>query len=145
MAELNEKTVNEEIQYLGGMLTATHEEDKKRLNSIGARLIELSGVNCSPEYSKSAVNRHLDLLGLKVRDKITGFEGIVSSVSFDLYGCIQTVVSPAVDKDMKKENDRWFDTTRLEILENSPVMSLPNFDHGYVAEGKKGPADKPER
>ena len=36
----------------------------------------------------------LELLGLQVRDKVTGFAGVCESVSYDLYGCIQGVVRP---------------------------------------------------
>ena len=36
----------------------------------------------------------LKLLGLKVKDKVTGFTGIITSVSFDLYGCIQVIITP---------------------------------------------------
>ena len=87
----------------------------------------------------------MKLLGLKVEDKVTGIKGVVSSVSFDLYGCIMATITPPVDKDGKKEDDRWFDVSRLTILDHNPVMNLPNYEKGYVAEGKKGPAEKPIR
>jgi len=45
--------------------------------------------------AKSAVERHVSQLGLKVKDRVTGFEGVVSTMSFDLYGCIQAAVTPA--------------------------------------------------
>jgi len=70
--------------------------------------------------------KYLNLLGLKVRDKVTNFEGIVTSVSYDLYGCIQTVVTPQI-KDEQKESEsksRWFDAQRLKIIDNNPVMSF---------------------
>jgi hypothetical protein len=34
------------------------------------------------------VEQSVDFLGKKVRDKMTGRKGIVTSVCFDLYGCI---------------------------------------------------------
>ena len=37
----------------------------------------------------SRVERHLDVLGYKVSDLITGVEGITTSVAFYLYGCTQ--------------------------------------------------------
>jgi len=40
---MSEKTVTEEIQYLGQMLTATTESDKQRLISIVGRLNQLVG------------------------------------------------------------------------------------------------------
>lgn len=90
------------------------------------------------------VDKHMDLLGFKVTDKVTGFKGVVSSVSFDLYGCIQAVVCPEAEKGSKKlEDSRWFDVQRLTVTSKAPVMAVPNFDKGYVAEGKKGAAEKP--
>ena len=135
------KTKNEEITYLSGMLGATTEVNVSRLHTIGKRLVELSRMGSG--NSENAVDTNLKLLGFKVKDKVTGFEGVVSSVSFDLYGCIQFVVTPSVDKDGKAKDGRWFDVTRLEIESKDPVMSLPDFNKGYIAEGKKGPAEKP--
>lgn len=37
----------------------------------------------------------------------------------------------------------WLDIARLKILGEKPVMDVPNFASGAIAEGKKGPADKP--
>jgi len=86
---------------------------------------------------------HINLLGLKAKDAVTGFTGIVSAIGFDLYGCAQAVVTPAVGEDGKMKDGQWFDVTRLSILDENPVMKLPDFSAGYVAEGKKGCADKP--
>lgn len=89
------------------------------------------------------IREHLAFLGLRVEDKVTGLTGVVTSVGFDLYGCIQAVVNPGLDKDGKSRESMWFDINRLKILSNEPVMERPNFDFGLQAEGKKGPAEKP--
>ena len=60
---------------------------------------------------------HLDLLGFKVKDKVTGASGVVSSVSFDLYGCIQAVVSPPAPPEGEPKEGRWYDIARLEIID----------------------------
>ena len=44
------------------------------------------------------IKSHLSILGKPVKDKVTGMKGIVSSVSFDLYGCIQVIVNPGLGK-----------------------------------------------
>ena len=88
-------------------------------------------------------NRHIALLGKKAKDKITGLTGIITSVSFDLYGCIQAVITPPASKEGKVNSGHWFDVTRLEILEHVSVITLPDFHSGYVADGKKGCAEKP--
>lgn len=90
-----------------------------------------------------SIEKHLGLLGLRVRDRITGFTGVVASVSFDLYGCVQAIINPGLDKDGKLLDQCWFDANRLEVLTKKPVMHPPDFKVGPEAEGKKGPAEKP--
>jgi len=89
------------------------------------------------------VKKHMALMGLRVEDKVTGTKGVVSAISFDLYGCIQAAVKPRADENGKSEDARWFDVRRLIVTSNDPVMDVPNFDFGPVAEGKKGAAEKP--
>lgn len=85
---------------------------------------------------------HFQFLGFKVRDKITGFEGVGTALSFDLYGCVQTVITPtAVNGEMK--DARWFDNNRLEIISNERVMRLPNFALELEERDEKGGAEKP--
>ena len=92
---------------------------------------------------KGVADGHIALLGKPVADKVTGFRGVVISISFDLFGCIQAVVKPYADKDKGELKDgHWFDVTRLDIEKDYPVMPVPDFKKGYVAEGKKGPAAK---
>jgi len=89
------------------------------------------------------VKKHLSLLGLKVKDKVTGYTGVVASIGFDLYGCVQAIVNPGMDKDGKLQDSQWFDVNRLEIKDKTPVMKLPNFEYGAQAEGDQGPCEKP--
>jgi len=90
------------------------------------------------------VYEHLKLLGLKVVDKVTGYKGVVSSISFDLYGCIQVSLNPGLDENGKVQDQYWFDISRFTILDNTPVMKQPNFTNGKIAEGEHGPAEKPK-
>ena len=89
------------------------------------------------------IKKHMAMLGLPVIDKVTGFKGVVSCVSFDLYGCVQAVITPKTGKDGEIKDGKWFDIARLKTLGTKPVMPIPDFDLGYVAEGKKGPCEKP--
>jgi len=73
------------------------------------------------------VQNHLDWLGWKVKDKATGFTGVVSTVGFDLYGCIQGIVVPEVTIEkasgaQKQGDPGWFDLTRLEKVGKKRVM-----------------------
>ncbi len=73
------------------------------------------------------MKQHFDLLGFNVTDVVTGFTGVVTTISFDLFGCVQAIVTPGA-KDQKIEDSRWFDTKRLKRLSNEPVMVAPAFD-----------------
>lgn len=92
---------------------------------------------------KNAIQTHIDLLGMPCKDKVTGLTGVVTSIGFDLYGCVQAIVHPGLDDNGKLKDTLWFDVARLEITSDTPVMERPDFDQGYIAEGRKGPADKP--
>jgi hypothetical protein len=83
------------------------------------------------------VKKNLNLLGRLAKDRVSGFKGIITSISFDLYGCIQALVHPGCDKDNKILEQRWFDVSRLEISKGKPVMTRPSF----VVD--TGPAEKP--
>ena len=93
------------------------------------------------------IKKHLELLGHEVKDKVSDFRGVVISMSFDLYGCIQADVRP---KDLKKDEGTpkpgyWLDVSRLEVISKKPLMEQPNFEWGEVAEGRKGPANLPAK
>jgi len=86
--------------------------------------------------------KHIELLGFKAKDKVTGAEGVIASISFDAYGCIQADVRPPMKENGEIPNGYWFDITRLKIDKSERVVDLPNFYEGYVAEGRKGASDK---
>ncbi len=92
----------------------------------------------------NAYKTHIELLGFKAVDKITGFKGVIDSISFDLYGCVQALLKPTINKEGAIPQSYWFDVSRLQVAyDDGRVVDLPDFDQGYIAEGKKGPAEKP--
>lgn len=95
--------------------------------------------------NNNVFERHIGLLGYRAKDRVTGFSGTIDSVCFDLYGCVQISLRPWMDKDGRLPTGHWFDVTRLEIDTDTRVVEMPNFYEGYVAEGRKGPAEKPSR
>lgn len=71
------------------------------------------------------MQEHLKLLGWEVKDKVTGFTGVVTHVGLDLYGCVQAIIhSKAYEKDGTQQvaNSTWFDVARLEKIGDRPVM-----------------------
>lgn len=86
----------------------------------------------------------IQLLGRSGKDKVTGFSGVITSVGFDLYGCIQVILSPPTDKEGKIQDGRWFDVNRIECT-GDRVMPVPEFS-AMATEPEKythGAADKP--
>ena len=92
-----------------------------------------------------SVKPHLEYLGKKVKDRVTGIVGICTSVGFDLYGCVQAVVSPGLDKEGEPRKLHWFDLSRLEVIEHERIMAPPRFGWEFAPEAisAKGPEDKP--
>lgn len=74
----------------------------------------------------NVINGSVKLLGLNVKDRVTGFVGMCASVTFDAYGCVQAFVSPPVAADGKLADGHWFDVKRL-VLNGARVMPEPNF------------------
>lgn len=71
----------------------------------------------------------LKLLGKRVSHAVYGVEGVVTSVSFDLNGCIQAAVRPqGTDKDGKlRETFGWMDTKGLTVISDEPLQDQPDF------------------
>ena len=74
------------------------------------------------------MNDYLELLGKKCKDRVTGFVGVVSSVCFDLYGCVQVILAPGMLADGKLGDGHCFDWKRIEILDSTPVMPRPSYE-----------------
>lgn len=85
------------------------------------------------------INSTIDLLGRRIKDKISGVEGIATSVSFDLYGCEMVIINRGLDKDGKHHENSWYDVGRIEVLDGNVVMTNP-WAAGTPA---KGPELKP--
>lgn len=85
------------------------------------------------------LREQVQLLGLPVRDRVTGFSGIVTSICFDLYGCVQAIITPPV-REGKREPSEWYDVKRLEVT-GERVMDAPEF--GGKPGDETGPETKP--
>lgn len=90
------------------------------------------------------LQKHINMLGLRAEDKITGFVGTVASVCFDLYGCVQVAITPACKEGTLGES-KWFDIGRVTVVDTTPVMQRPEFEWApeNIAKGEKGPSEKP--
>ena len=66
--------------------------------------------------------------GQKAKDKITGFEGILTGKCNYITGCSQWLVSPPV-KDGDFKEAKWIDEQRLEVIEGAEILVLDNGDN----------------
>lgn len=62
-------------------------------------------------------------LGSKVRDVVTGFEGVATGRAEYLTGCVQICVSPPVDGEGKLRDANWFDEDRLQ-MQDAPAVKI---------------------
>jgi hypothetical protein len=76
-------------------------------------------------------------LGDQVRDKVTGFKGIVTGKAQYLTGCKQVMVTPKVGDDGKYVDACWLDVDRVEIL-GKEAIKIDVVDNG-------GPQQSPSR
>jgi len=58
----------------------------------------------------------LENLGKLGKDKVTGFEGIITAIAKHLFGCDTYYLTPKCDKDGKRGEPCWFDNGRIEII-----------------------------
>ena len=111
-------------EICGGHYYAYHIQNGKCLYCINKQKNE-NGV----------IMKHGNMRGMKVKDKVTGFVGVVTSVSLDIAGCEQVLIVEQYGKD-KKSECKWIDPIRVEELERV----LEPYGASDV-----GPVDKPTK
>lgn len=62
-------------------------------------------------------------MGFTLKDKITGFKGVVAGRCEYITGCDQYLVQPKTDNG-KWVDSRWLDENRLEAVEGSELIVL---------------------
>lgn len=112
-------------------------------------------VDLTKEQSMEHLEQYFYWMGRRVKDRVRGITGIVTSINFDLYGCIQCAVSPVIGPDGKLPEQAWVDVQRLIEVDNpvtnlpdGPVIPLPDYVFSTKKqEGQNGPpgaAEKPD-
>ena len=76
-------------------------------------------------------------LGDLVKDKVTGFKGIVICQSMWLNGCARLMVQPTTLKDGKPIEPQTFDDLQLEVLSRAAVPSTNRDDPPAVTEPRR--------
>ncbi len=78
-----------------------------------------------------------DIIGRKVRDKVTGFTGMVTGRVEYLTGCNQLLVAPKVKHDGSLVDSAWFDEQRCEIVEDDRLVLDNGANPGCDREAPK--------
>jgi hypothetical protein len=64
-------------------------------------------------------------LGVRVRDTVSGMEGIINARAQSLNGCIRYTVQPPVEKDKTTMPDSfWVDEQQIEVLDNGVLTQV---------------------
>lgn len=87
-------------------------------------------------------------LGARVRDRLTGFTGIVIARTEWLYGCVRVGIAPEEVEDGKQPADDWWcDEGQVEVLEERAHQGVEWMDETpgpgggvRVRAGKGGPS-----
>ena len=84
-------------------------------------------------------------LGDKVRDPITGFEGIVTSRSEHINGCTRIGVQPPMDKDGRVPSPEWLDEPAVDLIEAGVFKPKSRKTGGPLSHTPRLAADEPRR
>lgn len=81
--------------------------------------------------------------GDTVREKITGFQGVITGTAFYLTGCNSHLVTTKPKDEFSEPISLWYDDGRLELIESTTVKETEVQDKKPGADwlpnvGKKG-------
>lgn len=81
-------------------------------------------------------------LGCKVRDKVSGLEGIVIGMSVWLSGCDRYIVQ-APARDGKRPDPDSFDEHNLEVIQTAAQTGIQRKDYIQIEENLANPPQLP--
>lgn len=87
-----------------------------------AELLELSTVTVSPKQAREGTAMTATetvQLGDRVKDRITGFSGIVTGITTWLNGCRRVGVQPEKLDEGKLQDPQWFDEPQVDIVKRA--------------------------
>jgi len=69
-------------------------------------------------------------IGDRVKEKITGYAGVVTAKCEYITGCKQVLVNPPLKADGGYEDPRWFDEDRVDVTE-AKVVTITVVENGF--------------
>lgn len=61
-------------------------------------------------------------MGMKYKDKISGFTGVATGHCDYITGCSQTLLQPPASETGDFKDSRWFDDQRLELVSDEIIL-----------------------
>lgn len=77
-------------------------------------------------------------LGSRVKDKVTGIEGIAMGKLKHLTGCDQYCIQPDITEPNKIPEQHWLDVNRLEVVKEDAVVLDTTKDKGPCCQVPEG-------
>jgi hypothetical protein len=59
----------------------------------------------------------IKMLGHHAEDRVTGFGGVITAVSFEIGGTVS----------IRLGEEQWFDGLRIRVLSDDPIIPAPDF------------------
>jgi hypothetical protein len=87
-------------------------------------------------------------MGAKVRDIVSGYEGIITAYTVHITGCdVVAIKSRALDKDGKTQDPLWVDVTRVQRLDcpSPDIAAMIAVSDAENGREKGGPRDVSQR
>lgn len=82
-------------------------------------------------------------MGEPVKDKLTGFKGVISGFTTYITGCDQYLVQPAMKEDGTLADAKWTDVARLQADDAGTAITLitdpAEGDHRSLGAGDAAP------
>ena len=95
------------------------------------------GIDINSDEFETDVNISL---GEEVEETVTGFRGVVTTISFELYNVPRVAVSPVDTDDSTVKKERgWFDVPRVEVVGEGVEGEFNDVQNSNV-ESESGPS-----
>lgn len=85
-------------------------------------------------------------IGNRIKDRVSGLQGIVTARCLYLTGCIQFLLSPDhLDSNGNRKDGIWFDEASIEYVDEGLGDILGTVDDGYPEDDSETEVEETER
>ncbi len=78
-------------------------------------------------------SRDVDIsLGNEVTDRVTGIEGVVTTITYQMYNCPRVAINPTRENDAYSNDREWFDLPRVEKVDDGVAGEFDELSESDV-------------